>query len=436
MLKPMLASLADAPLDDPRFVYEPKYDGIRAIAEVPAGAARVKGRSSAPRRVRLWSRLGNEKTSEFPDITAALEQWALPRTQPVVLDGEIVATDARGMPVGFQQLQGRHRSPSTRVAFVAFDLLRDGATDLLQQPLLARRAALERAFARTRSPVLRISEMVRGNGRELYARAIESGWEGLVAKRASSVYRPGRRTPDWRKLKIVREQEFVIAGWTEPRQSRACFGALLLGIYTTVQERPRRLGGGRTVPPTLVYVGHTGTGFSENELARVMRLLRPLKTSACPFHVRPRTNERPHWVEPKLVAQIKFGEWTTDNKLRHPVYLGLRDDKKPKDVKREVVSRLHASSRARIRAGERTRGGPIVDSPNPQKSVRLESDRLLEQLRALEESRRAGTVDLPDGDRLSVTNLSLIRFGGHVPKGGYDVPNGSNHTSAVTPAIQ
>ena len=332
MLRPMLASLADAPLDDPSLVYEPKYDGIRAIAEV--------GAQGKP--VRLWSRLGNDKTTQFPEVAAALAKWARRRAEPVVIDGEIVALRPGGEPVGFQNLQGRihiaqagsspaapdasspdlEGSPSAGVAFVAFDILREGRRDLRGVPLLERRAVLERIFGGTRSPTLRVSEQVRGkDGRALYQRAIDRGWEGLIAKQADSLYKSGKRTPDWRKLKIVQEQEFVVGGWTEPRQTRSYFGALLVGVYDESGQ--------------LVYVGHTGTGFNERELTRLMTLLKPLETTRCPFAKRPRTNEKAHWVEPRLVVQIKFPEWTADSKLRHPVYVGLRDDKAPADVRRD-----------------------------------------------------------------------------------------------------
>ena len=273
MLRPMLASPTDAPLDDPRLVYEPKYDGIRAIAEV-GKAVSVPNAQTRP-LVRLWSRLGNEKTHQFPEIARALEKWASRLAHPVVLDGEIVALDEHGEPTRFQQLQGRiHLSEEKggSTAFVAFDLLREGPRDLRDRPLLERRAVLERLFARTGSPRLRISDMVRGDGRALYKAALDRGWEGLIAKRADSKYRSGKRTPDWHKLKIVREQEFVIAGWTEPRQSRAYFGALLLGVYEK---------GPKATPGRLVYVGHTGTGFNERELARLMQLPHSGRSRLC-----------------------------------------------------------------------------------------------------------------------------------------------------------
>ncbi|HEY2908158.1 MAG TPA: DNA ligase D [Vicinamibacterales bacterium] len=384
-LAPMLASLADAPLDDPELVYEPKYDGIRAIVEV---APRAKSGD-----VRLWSRLGNDKTRQFPEIVAALRTWSARLEAPVVLDGEVVALDAKGRPTGFQQLQGRihltevdESAGGGKVALIAFDLLRNGARDLRGRPFLERRAELERLFGDTGSPLLRISEMVRGNGRDLYRRALAEGWEGLIAKHAASLYKSGKRTPDWRKLKIVHEQEFVIGGWTEPRQTRSYFGALLLGVFDA--------------PPTtshqpLVYTGHTGTGFNERELARVMKLLKPLETKECPFDPRPKTNERAHWVKPELVAQIKFTEWTADAKLRHPVYLGLRDDKKPGDVRRETKVRVTPESDRRppTAAAQRRAQG---------------ANTIVEQLRALEDRRLNGTIELPDGDRLAVTNLHKV----------------------------
>jgi len=392
----MLASLADAPLDDPDLVYEPKYDGIRAVVEV---APRAKAGD-----VRLWSRLGNEKTQQFPEIVAALRAWSTRLKQPVVLDGEIVALDAKGRPTGFQQLQGRihlaevdESAGGGKVALIAFDLLRDGTRDLRGRPLLERRAELERLFSETGSPLLRISEMVRGDGRDLYRRALAEGWEGLIAKHAASLYKSGKRTPDWRKLKIVHEQEFVIGGWTEPRQTRSYFGALLLGVYeappgTSDEARatshPRPAMNHRP----LVYTGHTGTGFNERELARVMKLLKPLETKQCPFDPKPKTNERAHWVEPKLVAQIKFTEWTADAKLRHPVYLGLRDDKKPEDVQRETKVRVT----------------PESDRRPPTTAASKGANTIVEQLRALEERRANGTIELPDGDRLAVTNLHKV----------------------------
>jgi bifunctional non-homologous end joining protein LigD len=272
----MLASLVDASLGDSAFVYEPKYDGIRAVAEISARGGAVK----------LWSRLGNDKAHEFPGIVSALQKWARRRTTPLVLDGEVVALDANGRPAGFQSLQ---RRADFDCAYIAFDVLRDGAADLRGRPLLERRQALERLLLKTTSPTLRISEIAHGDARALYKRALAEGWEGLIAKRADSIYQAGKRTPDWRKLKIVHEQEFVVAGWTEPRQTRLHFGALLLGVYD-------RAG-------SLLFAGRVGTGFDDRELTRLMALLKPLAIGKSPIKDPPRTNEKTHWVKPTLVAQ-------------------------------------------------------------------------------------------------------------------------------------
>ncbi len=361
----MLASLTDAPLADPAFVYEPKYDGIRAIAEIEP-----KGRG-----VRLWSRLGNEKTSQFPEIADALRTWSARLKQSIVLDGEIVALDRKGEPSGFQNLQGRiHLKQGSsgvdgaRTAFIAFDVLRAGSTDFRGQPLRERRKGLEHLFGETGSPVLRISEIAHGDGRAMYTRAVKHHWEGLIAKVAASRYLSGKRSPDWRKLKLLQEQEFVVCGWTEPRNSRSYFGSLILGVYDNGRLR---------------YVGHVGTGFDQAELQKVMRLLGPLETKKMPFETPPPKNETPHWVKPSLVAEVRFTEWTSDGVLRQPVYLGLRDDKKAAEV---VDERGSGGSR-----GSRGSGGSLV-----------------EQLRFLEDARREAFVTLPDGAELKVTNLDKV----------------------------
>jgi bifunctional non-homologous end joining protein LigD len=321
-------------------------------------------------KARLWSRNGNEKTAQFPEVVRTLESAAAGLRQPVVLDGEVVALDERGRPAGFQRLQGRmhlrgdkdvRRAETAQPAiFIAFDILQDGKDDLTRLPLTERRTRLER-FSNT----IRISEQVAGDARAMYARAKKEGWEGLIAKEAASIYEPGRRSLAWRKIKLLHEEEFVIGGWTEPRQTRTHFGALLLGIHED---------------DTLVYVGHTGTGFDQKELERVSALLKKRETKQSPFAGPIKTNEPPHWVKPDLVAQIKFTEWTDDRKLRHPVYLGLRDDKAATDVRRE-------------------------NSVAPPLGLE-ETASITDQLLALERAKKDGVVTLPDGERVNVTNLA------------------------------
>ena len=364
-LSPMLATLAEAPLVSKGLVYEPKYDGIRALVEVgPKGTARI------------WSRNGNEKTSQFPAVVNAVAKAFSRLKEPIVLDGEIVALDEKGRPAGFQRLQGRmHLSGAKDVeraeqaqpaAFIVFDLLRSGSEAVWKLPLSERRKRLEKMFAgftlkaEAAGETLRLSEQVAADARALHDRAVREGWEGLIAKDAVSTYQPGRRSPAWRKIKLQKQQEFVVGGWTEPRQTRQYFGALLLGV----QE------GGR-----LKYVGHTGTGFDQKELARVSKLLKAREVKDSPFADKIKTNEPAHWARPDVVAQIRFTEWTSDDKLRHPVYLGLRDDKRAGEVVREEVSPLQ---------------------------------KVLDQLRALEDARKDGELTLPNGDRLKVTNPAKV----------------------------
>jgi bifunctional non-homologous end joining protein LigD len=263
-LSPMLATLVEAPLLKQKgVVYEPKYDGIRALVELVPTA---KGATA-----RLWSRNGNEKTAQFPAIVRALEAAARTLEAPAVLDGEIVALDERGRPAGFQRLQGRMHLKDARDAeraeaaqpavLIAFDLLREGKQDLTRLPLTERRARLEKLFKRLKAEdqVLRLSEQVKDDATALHARAVKEKWEGLIAKDAASTYQPGRRSPAWRKIKLLHEQEFVIGGWTEPRQTRQYFGALLLGVHENGE---------------LKFAGNTGTGFDQKELARLAKLLK------------------------------------------------------------------------------------------------------------------------------------------------------------------
>jgi bifunctional non-homologous end joining protein LigD len=434
----MLATPADPPLAGPRLVYEPKYDGIRALVEL------LPARGGAT--VRIWSRLGNEKTAQFPSLVSTLRKAGT--TTPLLLDGEIVALLSDGRPGGFQRLQGRiHLSEEADVqrvedvqpvALILFDLLRDGDDDVRGLPLLERRARLEDRLGRRLSPTIRLSEQARDDGHAMHARAVAEGWEGLIVKEAGSLYHSGKRSPAWRKLKLLREQEFVICGWTEPRQTRQHFGALLLGVYvpdsqpstvdrrrTTASRRPTdpRLPADDLGLPTdesrLTYVGHTGTGFNGAELTRLWKLLKARETTTSPFASRIHTNQPAHWVRPELVAQVRFTEWTDDNKLRHPVYLGLRDDKDPRTIRREEpqrgeavpeVERTKAVSRPRTvtrrPATPRSRRSEQAPDTPPDSPPATTFAAIVEQLRILEDARKDGPIELPDAGRLPVTNLA------------------------------
>ena len=396
----MLATLAEPPLTGGGLVYEPKYDGIRGLVHVSP--------SGGPDGVRLWSRLGNEKTAQFPSIVRELEKLRPDLDAPLLIDSEIVALDEKKRPAGFQRLQGRIHLTGARevelidksqpVALITFDLLRDGDEDIRGLPLNERRARLKAHLEPHLSTTLRISEQAENDGRALHARALGEGWEGLIVKEVRAPYQSGRRSPAWRKLKVVHEQEFVIGGWTEPRHTRSYFGALLLGVHD------EKTG-------ALIYVGHTGTGFDQAELERVSKLLKARAVQRSPFSTQPKTNEPPHWARPDLVAQVRFTEWTADGKLRHPVYLGLRDDKRAADVHREEPGTDRRRTEARpVPKASQTKVKARSRTSNPRTSSKRDplTSHVVEQLRVLEDARRDGTIELPGEQRLGVTNLAKI----------------------------
>ena len=322
---PMLAAPAGSLPDRlAGWAIEPKWDGIRVIADVTA------------RAVRLWTRNGNDKAPQFPEVVGALKVLA-EKGGPLVLDGEIVALDSRGRALRFQALQGRMHAESeeTRArnaaamttAFVAFDLLADGDRVLTALPWIERRATLEARVPARRNAIVRRGESVRcgsAAARKLFARARDEGWEGVLLKRVDAPYVAGRRTPDWRKVKLEREQEFVIGGFTAPTRgaARDHFGALLVGYY---DERG-----------ALRYAGKVGTGYTVPMLALLARKLAPLRRPASPFVDAPRAGAAATtWVKPVLVAQVRYNEMTEAGILRQPSFLGLRDDKAAQDVRLE-----------------------------------------------------------------------------------------------------
>jgi bifunctional non-homologous end joining protein LigD len=391
----MLAVLANAPLVDSRLVYERKYDGIRAVIEVASAKVAPAVGKAARARVRIASRLGNDKTAQFPEVVASLDTWA--RANPaavaggaLILDGEIVALDDAGAPQGFQRIQDRiHLTGASDVvrlasrhpvAYVVFDLLFRDGRDLRALPLVERRMQLEQLFADTgaRPDRLRLSEIAVGDGTAIYERALADGWEGLIAKDGASRYRSGERASEWRKIKLVKRQEMIVGGWTEPRRSRAKLGALLLGLRE---------------PAGLRYAGHVGSGFTEKDLERIGKKLAEREIDACPFTAVPPANERPHWVRPDLVAEVQFSGWTDDGIARHAVFLGLRDDVAPATVVREDEREDHRED------------APSLEAASPAGAELASLLSALEEIEA-SKARGGGTVDLPGGISLEVSNLN------------------------------
>ena len=326
--EPMYATLGHALPRGGGWTYEPKYDGMRVLAQVSA------------RTVRLVTRNGKEKQAQFPEVVTALRAFAARVGRPVVLDGEVVARRRRARASApaaseFQPLQSRMHlkdaaeidrlSSEAPATLVAFDLLRDGRTALTARPWSERRARLEALFALAGSDhaALALSD-TSTRGATMLARARRAGWEGIIAKRTDAGYRPGTRSDDWLKLKLQFRAEFVVGGFTEPRNSRPHLGALLLGAHDAAGQ--------------LVYVGHMGGGFDREGLRMMRARLDRLERRTSPFVIAPRTNEPAHWVAPKLVVEVKFAEWTADGRLRQPIFLGVRDDKAARHVTIEGVS--------------------------------------------------------------------------------------------------
>ena len=451
-VRPMLASLDEPPLAQRGLIYERKYDGIRAVVELGPAIAQPLARShqTLP-TVALYSRNGKDKTRQFPALAAVLRAIAAKLDAPLLVDGEIVALDSRGRPLGFQDIQGRiHLTGDAEiaraerehpVALIVFDLLREGDQDLRTEPLAARRLALQRCLRLTPAVqrALRLSEIAADDGRPMLARARAEGWEGLIVKDGRSRYYSGRRTPAWRKLKLLKQQELIVGGWTEPRLSRQDFGALLLGYYADPAGLPRRgataaKASATSLPAvaqrarvsaaalpaeaqrakagatgTLIYAGSVGTGFDQDDLARLATLLKARARATSPFSTTVRTAEPAHWVTPTLVVEVRFAEWTTDGLLRQPVYLGMRDDKRARDVRREEATPLAGPPRAV--SARRARTSKTEPGEVNTGDLRSASD-LATQLSALEDARKDGIIRLPDGHTLRVTNLAKIFWPG------------------------
>jgi bifunctional non-homologous end joining protein LigD len=293
----MLATLVDAPVDRPGWVAEEKYDGIRLVAYKDG------------RDVRLITRNDIDRTADFPRVAAAIARLPAPT---LVLDGEVVVFD-EGRVSRFALLQQR-RDGGAAPVYVAFDCLYARGRDLRDRPLRERRAPLEREVRP--GPALLVARRIPGTGSEAYEAARRLGLEGIILKDESSRYEAGARSRAWLKVKLRNEEEFVIGGYTAPGGARSHFGALLVGAWQGDRLR---------------YAGKVGTGFTARTLADLMRRFQPLVRATSPFADRVRERDAT-WLEPLLVAQLAFTERTSDGKLRHPAFLGLREDKQAREV--------------------------------------------------------------------------------------------------------
>lgn len=292
-IKPMLASIHEEPFDDPGWLFEIKWDGYRAIAEVN------------PKGVRLYSRNGLSFLRLYPSVAEELKKIR----EEIILDGEIVVLNQDNKP-DFQKLQQYDNHPSLPIVFYVFDCLSYKGKSITNLPLVDRKKIAQKALGK--SKIVRYADHVEAQGVAFFSKVADMDLEGIIAKRASSLYHPEKRSRDWLKIKNHNTQEAVITGFTAPRGSREYFGALILGIYEGNK---------------LKYIGHTGTGFTSAILKNVYETLKPLERSSSPFGKKISVNSPVTWLEPRIVCALKFTEITEEGILRHPVFLGLRLDK-------------------------------------------------------------------------------------------------------------
>ncbi len=302
-VNPMLASTTKKPFNHPEWIFEIKWDGYRAIAEL--------GKET----VLLYSRNRRSFANEYSAIVDSLKTLKF----EAVLDGEIVAVNKAGFP-DFQLLQDYPQSGGARLIYYVFDILYYQGHDLAGLPLSKRKDFL-RSIVPLTGPV-KFSDHVWKDGVAFFRAAKEKGLEGIIAKYARSPYRKGVRSRHWLKIKNHLVQDCVIAGYTEPRGARKYFGSLILGAF----EKGR-----------FVYVGHSGGGFGAGNLKTIYDRLQPLIRRDCPFKIKPSQDTPVTWVEPVMVCEFTFTEWTKDNIMRHPVFLRFREDKKPSEAVRENI---------------------------------------------------------------------------------------------------
>src|SRR5256886_4036766 len=377
-VEPMLATLTDRPFSDPHWLFEIKWDGVRALARIESGT------------LTLRSRTGVDIAKRYPELAFLPDALA---ARQAILDGEIVALDPQGHS-DFERLQERMhvRAPSESmlaqipVVYFVFDLLYCDGYDLREAPLLDRKQLLH-GLLHT-SPRVRYADHQLEQGKELFALAEQNGLEGIVAKRADSPY-VSDRSPYWVKLKITKTVDAVIGGWTESRTSSLPFGSLLLGLYQGKKLR---------------FIGHVGSGFDAKKLKELSSKLKELAAPACPFDTVPEANEKPSWVSPTLVARVKFSGWTQEHSLRHPVFLALREDARPTDCQWENEVATAAPAPAVVRAPEVV--GRVLNT-KPQIEAELFKGRS-----------ETITIEL-DGKRLRLSNLNKVYF----PESGHTKRN-------------
>jgi bifunctional non-homologous end joining protein LigD len=301
--KPMLARIAPSVHNDPQWIYETKHDGYRAVTKIHDGD------------VEMLSRNGNSFNRRYSPLVKELEKIK----DEVILDGEVVIEDKNGIS-NFQLLQNYITTHEGTLKYYVFDILFLNGHTLAEMPLTQRKELLDSFFEEYTFKNIFKSDMVIGKGEQLLKKLTAKGYEGIIAKDPAGLYYPGKRAESWLKVKSIMMQEVVICGYTHPQKSRKYFGSLILGMYKGEE---------------LVYIGNCGTGFTETSLKELHQQFKKLETTKCPFATKPAmvgTKGKPVWMKPSLVCNVKFLQWTEDERLRNPVFMGLRDDKKATEV--------------------------------------------------------------------------------------------------------
>ena len=374
-IEPMLASIGDHSFSDPNWLFEIKWDGVRAMAYIEDGVLTLRARHGA------------DITARYPEFAALPGVLS---AREAILDGEIAALDERGHS-DFGRLQERMhvRAPSesliSRVPaiYFAFDLLYCDGFDLRGSPLIERKQLLQRLLHN--SDKFRFSDHQLEKGKELFELAKENGLEGIVAKRLDSIY-VSERSLSWLKLKVTQTLDAVIGGWTTSRTGALPLGSLLLGLYEGKKLR---------------FIGHVGSGFDGKKLKELSEKLKEIEVSASPFAVVPETNEKPFWVPPKLVTRVKYGAWTQEGALRHPVFIGLREDVNPADCQWENEAKTATAAPADAGPPKVVRAAEVVGRVISMKA-QIEEE--------LFEGRAETVVFELDGKRLRFTNLNKVYF--------------------------
>jgi len=365
---PMLATLSNQPFSDANWLFEIKWDGVRALAHLSNNSLTLRSRNNV------------DITKRYPELASLAKNIA---AREAVIDGELVALNEQGHS-DFELLQQRMhvRAPSeklvvsTPVVYFVFDLLYCDGFDLREAPLLQRKRLLQRLLFP--SSTFRYADHQLEQGKELFELARQHGLEGIVAKRTDSIY-VSDRSASWLKLKVTQTVDAVVAGWTGPRTSGLKFGSLLLGLYDGKKLR---------------FIGHVGTGFDAGKQNEIFARLEELSSSTCPFDAKPVTNEKPFWISPALVARVKFSDWTNERALRHPVFIGLREDIQPTDCSWETEAAAPPQT-------------DVVHAPQIVGRVLTDKSKIESELF----SGRSETLSFElDGKRLRLSNLNKIYF--------------------------